>query len=92
MNVSAPSNLVIPDLRTGNELLARLPLADPTQAAADLNTIFLALQTAPPDLETYFLLLEHARLPLAQVTDELARRYVSKPLPFSEFEDTPLPT
>ena len=92
MNVSVPSNLVIPDLRTGNELLARLPLADPTQAAADLNTIFLALQTAPPDLETYFLLLEHARLPLAQVTDELARRYVSKPLPFSEFEDTPFQT
>lgn len=92
MTVSSPPGFTIPDLRTGNDYLARLPLADPVQAAADLQRFFEALQAAPPNLETYFLVLEEARLPLAQVAEELARRYAHKPVPFSEFEEIPFQT
>ena len=88
MNSPRLPPLTISDLQTGSDYLARLPLAEPPKAAAALAQLFSCLQTAPPDVETYFRILEQARLPLAQVCDELAKRYVGKPLPFGDIEDS----
>lgn len=66
MNASAPITFAIRDLQTGCEIIARIPLANPQQAEADLDRFLDCLQALPPESETYFRLLEHARLPIAK--------------------------
>ena len=87
MNSPSVPKMTIVDLQSGSDFIARLPLADPPQAAADLRRLYASLQAAPPDVETYFLLLEQTRLPLSQIGEELARRYVGKPLPYADLEE-----
>jgi hypothetical protein len=77
----------IPDLDTGVAFLSRLPLANPLQAEASLNQFFDSLLNEPPAALTYLSLLEHTRVPLCFVEEELARRYVNKPLPLGDIEE-----
>lgn len=79
--------LAIPDMETGLAFLSRLPLANPLQAEASLNQFFDSLLNEPPSALTYLSLLEHTRVPLCFVEEELARRYVSKPLPLGDIEE-----
>lgn len=88
MNAALPIAIAIQDLQTGCGIIARIPLANPQQAAIDLNLFLDRLQIAPPDGETYFQLLENARLPIAFVSGELAKRYVGKPLPLAGIEES----
>jgi cyclic-di-GMP-binding protein len=88
MNASAPITFAIRDLQTGCEIIARIPLANPQQAEADLDRFLDCLQALPPESETYFRLLEHARLPIAFVTEELAKRYLNKPIPLGDLEES----
>ncbi|MEO8409230.1 MAG: hypothetical protein ABI478_01555 [Propionivibrio sp.] len=88
MDGSDPTTFDIPDLETGFELIARWPLANPLQAQIDISRFLDSLRATPPDGETYFRLLEHARLPISFVAEELARRYLNKPLPLAELEET----
>lgn len=87
MNAFSPVTFAIPDFQTGSDIIARLPLANPAQAAIDLERLLDSLLAMPPDGETYFHLLEHARLPIAFVTEDLAKRYLNKPLPLGEIEE-----
>ena len=87
MNAVTPISFTIPDLQTGCEVISRLSLANPQQAEVDLGRFLDSLLIAPPDGETYFLLLEHARLPIAFVADELTKRYLNKPLPLADVEE-----
>ena len=79
--------LAIPDMETGLAFLSRLPLANPLQAEASLNQFFDSLLNEPPSALTYLSLLEQTRVPLCFVEEELARRYVSKPLPLGDIEE-----
>jgi hypothetical protein len=79
--------IAIPDLEAGLAFLSRLPLANPLQAEASLNKFFDSLLEAPPPALTYLNLLEQTRVPLCFVEEELARRYVSKPLPLADQEE-----
>ncbi len=78
--------LVIPDLESGLNFLSRLPLANPLQAEVSLNQFFDSLLQAPPAALVYLNLLEQTRVPLCFVEEELARRYVNKPLPLGDVE------
>jgi len=77
----------IPDLQTGLQFLSRLPLANTQQAEIELNRFLDSLLQAPPQADVYLNLLEQSRVPLCFVEEELARRYVNKPLPLGEIEE-----
>jgi hypothetical protein len=77
----------IPDYKTGSELIAQVPLTNPPAASQDFERILDSLLAAPPDLETYFRLLEHIRSPIAAVAEELSKRYMARPIPLGEEED-----
>ena len=83
----ASSPLSIPDLQTGANFLAQLPLANPPLAEKKLLEFLDALLEAPPEAGILFGLLEQVRMPLHFVEEELARRYHNKPLPLAEEED-----
>ena len=87
MNSPSLPPLTISGLQAGNEFIARLPLAEPPKAASSLLRLFSSLQASPPDVETYFRILEQARLPLGQIGEDLARRYISRPLPLGDIEE-----
>lgn len=87
MNSVFPTLIAIHDLQTGCEIISRLSLANPQQAEFDLGRFLDSLLAAPPDGKTYFLLLEHARLPIAFVAEELTKRYLDKPLPLADVEE-----
>ena len=87
MNAVTHITFAIPDFQTGSDIIARLPLANPAQAALDLERLLDSLMAMPPESETYFRLLEHARLPITFVTEDLAKRYVNKPLPLGDIEE-----
>ena len=69
MNSAPPIRFAIPDLQTGSEIIARLPLTNPSQASVDLNGFLDSLLAIPPDAETYFRLLEHARVAAAFIVN-----------------------
>jgi len=77
----------IAGLETGLDFIARLPLANPLQAEVLLNQFLDGLLAAPPEVSIYLNLLEHVRIPLCFVEEELAHRYHSKPLPLGETEE-----
>lgn len=82
-----PNAPLIPDLQTGLEILARLPLANPRQAQNELNRFFDSLVHAPLGADDDLELLENSREPLCFVEEELARHYVNKPLPLGDAEE-----
>jgi hypothetical protein len=82
-----PITMAIPDLKTGMEILSRLPLANPQQAGVDLNRFLDSLLQAPPHADVYLNLLEQSRVPLCFAGEELSRRYVNKPLPLGDVEE-----
>lgn len=77
----------IRDLQTGSDIISRISLANPIEARADLERVLDSLQATPPDADTYFRLLEHARVSVSFVAEELAKRYINKPLPLGEIEE-----
>ena len=87
MNTVVSPEFSIQDFKTGSAIIARLPLTNPPQAARDLERFIDILMAAPPDAETYFRLLEHIRLPISFVTEDLAKRYLDKPLPLADLEE-----
>lgn len=87
MNAAVPITFAIHDFQTGSEILSRISLANPLQAEVDLARFLDCLLETPPDSETYFRLLEHARLPITFVAEDLAKRYVNKPLPLADVEE-----
>jgi len=87
MSVPTPIMFSIPDFQTGSGIVSRIPLANPPLAVNDLNRFLDSLLAAPPDVQTYFQLLEHARLPITFVAEELAKRYLNKPIPLGEIEE-----
>jgi hypothetical protein len=56
-------------------------------AIHEIDRILDSLLAAPPDHRTYFQLLEHLRPSVTLVAEELAKRYVNKPVPFGDAED-----
>lgn len=87
MNTPAPTLFSIPDFPTGSGIISRIPLANPQLAIHDLNRVLDSLLAAPPDLPAYTQLLEHARLPITLVAEELAKRSLNKPIPLGDAED-----
>lgn len=79
--------LAFPDLQSGAAFLARLPLADPSRLHEGLVCFQHSLLTAPPTPLSALQLLEQARTPLAFAQEELARRYLNRPLPLADQED-----
>ncbi|MFC5302099.1 hypothetical protein [Azospira restricta] len=73
-------------LDDGLAFLSRLPLANPLQAEAALDAFLDELTARPPAAAVYLNLLEQARIPLCFVEEELAHRYVGKPLPLGDVE------
>jgi hypothetical protein len=87
MNAPSSITFAIPDQLTGSEIIARLPLANPEQAGYDLNRLLDSLLANPPDSETYYRLLEQARMAAAFIASELAKRYLNKSLPLADLEE-----
>ena len=87
MNAFPPLMFVIPDLQTGCEIIARIPLANTQQAETDLNRFLDSLLANPPDGETYFRLLEHSRIAISVIAEDLAKRYLNKFLPLADIEE-----
>ena len=87
MNAVPTINFVIPDLQTGYEIINRMPLANPPQAAHDLERLLDSLLTTPPDGEVLFQLLEQIRQPLSYIGEALAKHYLNKALPLAEAEE-----
>ncbi|MFZ1623883.1 MAG: hypothetical protein WAU48_03735, partial [Gammaproteobacteria bacterium] len=87
MNARSPITFAIRDLQSGCAIISRISLANPEQAEVDLSHLLDSLLANPPDGETYFRLLEHMRLPVTFVAEELAKRYLNKPLPLADLEE-----
>jgi len=87
MNARSPITFAIHDLQSGCAIISRISLANPEQAEVDLSHFLDSLLANPPDGETYFRLLEHIRLPVTVVAEELAKRYLNKPLPLADLEE-----
>lgn len=84
---SNPSSLVISDLKSGSDYLAKLSLANPTIAEQQLMHLLDALLKNPPDPGVLLGLLEQARVPICFVEEEIARRYHNKPLVLADEEE-----
>jgi 5'-deoxynucleotidase YfbR-like HD superfamily hydrolase len=84
---TSPRNANISDLKTGKEIIGRLPLSDPSAAIRDLVRILDGLFAAPPEHQTFFQLLELMLPPIIGVAEELSKRYVNKPVPLDDAED-----
>ncbi len=87
MNARSPITFAIRDLESGSAIISRISLANSQQAEIDLNHLLDSLLSNPPDGDTYFRLLEHVRLPVAFVAEELAKRYLNKSLPLAHLEE-----
>jgi hypothetical protein len=83
----SPRTANISDLKTGMEIVDRLPLSDPSAAIRNLARILDDLLAAPPEHQTFFRLLEHMLPPIATVAEESSRRYINKPVPLGDAED-----
>jgi hypothetical protein len=78
----------IPDFKTGSEIIARIPISNPAVAIQDLDRFLDSLFASSPDTQTFFRLLEQMQRPVALVAEELSKRYVNKPVPLGDIEDT----
>lgn len=79
--------LRITDLQTGLDYLAGLTLANPLVAEQQLMRFIDSLLAAPPEPAIMLSLLEHARVSLSFVEEEMARLYHNKPLVLTEQEE-----
>ncbi|MDP3438801.1 MAG: hypothetical protein U0989_09500 [Azonexus sp.] len=88
--MNAPLNsapLCIPDLPTGMDYLSTLTLANPLVAEQQLMRFIDALLVAPPEPGEMLSLLEHARVPICFVEEEMAQLYHNKPLVLTTKEE-----
>lgn len=76
--------LVISDLHAGIDVLSRLPLANPPRALGELHRFVDSMLESTLAADVLLDLLEHARISLCFVGEDLARRFVNKPLPLGE--------
>jgi len=82
-----PPLLRITDLQTGMDYLAGLTLANPLVAEQQLMRFIDSLLAAPPEPGIMLSLLEHSRVPLCFLEEEMARFYHNKPLVLTEQEE-----
>jgi len=78
----------ITDLDSGMDYLSGLMLANPVLAERQLNDFLDALLSAPPEPGDLFQLLEHSRVPLCFVEEEMARSYHNKAVPLTPDEES----
>lgn len=76
----------VPDLPAALTLLGRLPLANTAMAHEDLLRLLDSIQANPLSAMDTLTLLEHIRVPLAFVQEELSKRFLDKALPLAENE------
>ncbi|MDR3221739.1 MAG: type II toxin-antitoxin system PemK/MazF family toxin [Candidatus Accumulibacter sp.] len=88
MSIPSPKTGSALNLQTGGEIIERIPLANAAEAVNDLDQFLDRLLADAPDPQTYFQLLEQVWLPITFVAEELAKRYVNKPIPFGDVEET----
>lgn len=79
--------LTIPNLRAGSDYLCELSLGNPMLAEEQMAVFLNALTASPPEPDTLLTLLEEARVPLAFIEEEMAKRYHNKPLVLSDEEE-----
>jgi hypothetical protein len=77
----------IPDYKTGSEIIARVPLTNPSAASQEFEQILDSLSARAPDRDTYFRLLEHICVPVVFIAEELSKHYMAKPIPLTDAED-----
>ncbi len=76
-----------PDLQTGLEFIANLPLHDAAMTDSQLHRLLDNLLVSPPPADVYLCLLEQSQASLHHAEEELAHRYIHKPLPLEDAED-----
>ena len=87
MNATTSILPPIPDLITGQRILARLPMANPMEAHQEISRVLESLAQTPLETSEYFELLEQLRTPAMAVQANLARRINSLPLPLDDVEE-----
>ncbi len=87
MTAALPA-IQITDMETGANLIAQLPLANPSEALEQINAMLDSLKASPPSPEIHLGILEQIRIPLCFVAEELARTYHNKALPLAELEES----
>ena len=87
MNATSTILPPIPDLITGQRILARLPMANPMEAHQEIDRVLESLAQTPLETNAYFELLEQLRTPAMAVQTNLARRIGSLPLPLDDAEE-----
>ncbi|SBT08971.1 conserved hypothetical protein [Candidatus Accumulibacter aalborgensis] len=82
-----PATMKISDLQTGFRILSGLSLANSQQAVVEMNQFLDSLLQSPPAADVYLQLLEQTRISLCFIEEDLARRYINKPLPLGASEE-----
>jgi hypothetical protein len=81
------SRPLLADLKSCDEWLAKAYLSDPRQACHEFTLLIEQLEEAPPRHLAYLDILERLRKPLAAAQEELAKKFLSKPLPLGHIEN-----
>jgi hypothetical protein len=81
------SRPLLADLKSCDEWLAKSYLSDPRQACHEFTLLLEQLEEAPPRHLAYLDILERLRKPLAAAQEELAKKFLSKPLPLGHVEN-----
>ena len=81
------SRPLLSDLKSCEKWLSQAYLSDPRQACHELTLLLEELEDAPPQLLAYFDILERLRKPLAAAQEELAKKFLAKPLPLGHQEN-----
>jgi len=87
MSAPIPFTLSFPDMQSGAAFLTRLPLADPQRVHGDLVRFQEALLASHLDALSLLQLLEQSLVPLAFAQEEMAKRFLNRPLPLTELEE-----
>lgn len=87
MATTPSGRLMIPDLASGMAFLSRLPVTNPTVAHPSLAEFIESLIEAPPPFQVFVQLLEHSRIALDKLQEELARAFLGKAVPLGETEE-----
>jgi hypothetical protein len=81
------SRPLLSDIKSCEEWLAKAYLSDPRQTCHELTLLIESLEEAPPRHIAYLDILERLRKPLAAAQEELAKKFLAKPLPLGHLEN-----
>ena len=87
MNTSPKALYNIKNLDSGLSILSNIPVSNAPQAEHELSHFLDSLHAAPPESPIFFQLLEQTRPLIADVADELIKRYANKALPLADAEE-----